>query len=80
MNSEALSPLEILIVAEIVAGSHRFEEIQSIVGISRNILTDRLESLIQKNVVVKVPYRLKPKKYEYHLADGGSLQPAFVKV
>lgn len=67
-----------LIVWQISNGSHRFEELQGSLGIARNILTDRLGTLVQHEVVAKLQYSTKPKRYEYHLTDKGrALLPVF---
>lgn len=67
-----------LIISSIAGGSHRFEEIQSGLGIARNILTDRLTTLVVHEVVEKRQYSAKPKRYEYHLtAKGEEVLPAF---
>ena len=67
-----------LIVCGISNGAHRFEELQGSLGIARNILTDRLTTLVSHEVVVKQMYSSKPKRYEYHLTDKGiALLPMF---
>ncbi|NBU38206.1 MAG: transcriptional regulator, partial [Actinobacteria bacterium] len=50
----------------------RFEAIQSDLGVARNILTDRLNSLVEAGVVQKVQYNDKPVRYEYRLTEKGS--------
>lgn len=67
-----------LVVTSIAGGSHRFEEIQAGLGIARNILTDRLTTLVAHEVVEKRQYSAKPKRFEYHLtAKGVDVLPAF---
>ena len=60
-----------LIVVSIHEGNHRFESIQSSLEIARNILTDRLTTLVDNKVVYKVEYSTRPKRYEYHLTECG---------
>ena len=60
-----------LVITSIAGGSHRFEEIQSGLGIARNILTDRLNTLVAHEVVEKRQYSAKPKRFEYHLTEKG---------
>jgi len=60
-----------LIVVSIHEGNHRFESIQSSLDIARNILTDRLTTLVDSNVIYKVEYSTRPKRYEYHLTECG---------
>ena len=67
-----------LVLTSIAGGSHRFEEIQAALGIARNILTDRLTTLVANEVVEKRQYSDKPKRYEYHLTKKGKdVLPAF---
>ena len=60
-----------LIVRELVAGSHRFNEIErALPGISRSLLASRLRQLEDAGVVVRLPYA--PSKVsEYHLSEAG---------
>jgi len=67
-----------LVIVAIAGGSHRFEEIQSGLTIARNILTDRLNTLVAHEVVEKRQYSNKPKRFEYHLTNKGkAVLPAF---
>ncbi len=67
-----------LVITSIAGGSHRFEEIQAGLGIARNILTDRLNTLVANEVVEKRQYSAKPKRFEYHLTNkGNEVLPAF---
>ena len=56
-----------LVIASIAGGSHRFEEIQRELTIARNILTNRLNTLLAHEVVEKRQYSTKPERFEYHL-------------
>ena len=60
-----------LIVVSIHEGNYRFESIQSSLDIARNILTDRLTTLVDNKVVYKQEYSNRPKRFEYHLTDIG---------
>jgi DNA-binding HxlR family transcriptional regulator len=67
-----------LIVASIHEGNYRFESIQASLDIARNILTDRLTTLVDANVVHKVEYNNRPKRFEYQLTETGlALIPIF---
>lgn len=62
-------------------GSHRFDEVQREVGLSRNLLTDRLRLMEKLGILRRVQYSEKPKRYEYVInrdGDGPSGQPAMV--
>lgn len=60
-----------LIVRAIFKGHVRFEAIQSELGVARNILTDRLNTLVATEVVHKVQYNEKPSRFEYQLTEKG---------
>ena len=65
-----------LIITAVSGGAFRFESIQNSLGIARNILTDRLNTLVAGGVLVKRLYTEKPQRYEYHLtAKGKELIP-----
>ncbi|MSO15694.1 MAG: transcriptional regulator [Ilumatobacteraceae bacterium] len=70
-----------LIVSTVNDGSYRFESIQNSLGIARNILTDRLNTLVAGGVLEKRLYSAKPRRYEYHLtARGLELIPIFERL
>lgn len=60
-----------LIVRDAFLGVRRFDQFQSRLGISRNILTNRLTSLVEAGVLEKVPYQERPLRHEYRLTDKG---------
>jgi len=60
-----------LIVRDAFLGIRRFDEFQSHLGISRNILATRLAALVDAGVLDKVPYQDRPVRHEYRLTDKG---------
>ncbi|MEM9487755.1 MAG: helix-turn-helix domain-containing protein [Myxococcota bacterium] len=60
-----------LIIRECLYGVHRFDELQSWLGISRNILTRRLDTLLTQGILERRQYQEKPVRHEYHLTDKG---------
>jgi len=60
-----------LILRDVFLGVHRFDDFQSRLGISRNVLNQRLSHLVDAGVLVKVPYSEHPPRYEYRLTDKG---------
>ena len=60
-----------LIVRDAFLGVRRFDDFQSRLGISRNILTTRLTSLVEAGVLQKVPYQERPLRHEYRLTEKG---------
>ena len=49
----------------------RFDELQERLGISRNVLNQRLTHLVQAGVLVKVPYSEHPPRHDYRLTEKG---------
>jgi len=60
-----------LIVRDAFLGVTRFEEFQRRLGISRNILQQRLSRLVDSGVLVRVPYSDHPPRDDYRLTDKG---------
>jgi len=61
----------LLIVRDAFLGVRRFDEFPSRLGISRNILSQRLARLVDTGVLIKVPYSERPPRFEYRLTDKG---------
>jgi DNA-binding HxlR family transcriptional regulator len=60
-----------LIIRDLLLGLHRFDELQESLGIARNVLTDRLNRLVDEGVLERVLYSERPERYEYHLTKKG---------
>ncbi|TQK29880.1 helix-turn-helix domain-containing protein [Arthrobacter sp. SLBN-53] len=58
-----------LIAREIFFGTRRFGQLQRALGIAPNILSGRLNALVDAGMIVKHRYRTEPDWYEYHLAE-----------
>jgi DNA-binding HxlR family transcriptional regulator len=61
----------LLIVRDVFLGLRRFEEFQQNLGIARNVLTDRLNRLVEEGILERVPYSERPDRYEYRLTRKG---------
>lgn len=61
----------LLIVRDALLGVRRFDEFQARLGISRNVLTQRLTRLVEHGVLQRVPYQDHPPRDEYRLTDKG---------
>lgn len=61
----------LLIVRDLLLGVTRFEVLQERLGISRNILADRLRTLEATGIVDRQPYQERPARYDYRLTDKG---------
>jgi DNA-binding HxlR family transcriptional regulator len=60
-----------LVVRDAFLGVTRFDQFQRRLGISRNILDERLNTLVDAGVLVRVPYSERPPRYDYRLTDKG---------
>jgi DNA-binding HxlR family transcriptional regulator len=58
-----------------VPGRRRFEEFQESLGIARNVLTDRLNRLVDEGVLERVLYNERPERFEYRLTREGAGPP-----
>src|SRR5258708_36725564 len=61
----------LLIVRDVFLGGSRFDKFQERLGISRNVLNQRLSGLVDAGVLVKVPYSEPPPRHDYRLTDMG---------
>jgi DNA-binding HxlR family transcriptional regulator len=69
----------LLIVREVLLGVRRFDQLQSDLGVARNVLQTRLTRLVEQGVLEKRLYQDHPKRYEYMLTEKGlDLWPTIV--
>ena len=61
----------LLIVRDAFLGVRRFDDFQARLGISRNILNQRLTALVEHGVLDRVPYQDNPPRSEYRLTEKG---------
>jgi DNA-binding HxlR family transcriptional regulator len=61
----------LLILRDAFLGRRRFEEFQESLGIARNVLTDRLNRLVEEGILERVRYSERPERYEYRLTPQG---------
>lgn len=61
----------LLIIRDAFLGLSRFDEFQESLGVSRNVLTDRLNRLVQEGVFEAVPYGDRPDRFDYQLTAKG---------
>ncbi|MEM5460832.1 helix-turn-helix domain-containing protein [Paraburkholderia phytofirmans] len=62
----------LLIVREITQGSTRFDEFQKELGIARNVLTARLERLVELDIIERYPLAERANTYGYRLTEKGT--------
>jgi DNA-binding HxlR family transcriptional regulator len=61
----------LLIVRDAMLGLRRFEQFQESLGTARNVLTDRLNRLVDEGIFERVLYNERPERYEYRLTPKG---------
>ena len=61
----------LLILSDAFLGVRRFETFMARLGISRTVLTQRLNDLCENGVLKRVPYQERPTRHEYRLARKG---------
>jgi DNA-binding HxlR family transcriptional regulator len=68
-----------LILRDVAYGVRRFKDIQDDLGISANVLSDRLESLVADGLLEQHVYQERPRRHEYRLTEmGADLIPALL--
>lgn len=71
----------LLIVRDVVGGTTRFEALQRSLGVSRKVLTERLNRLVGDGVLQRVQYQDRPVRHEYLLTEAGQgLLPVLVSL
>jgi DNA-binding HxlR family transcriptional regulator len=69
----------LLIVRAVMHGNRRFGEIQESLGIARNVLSARLQRLVDEEILERRAYSESPPRYEYFLTQKGlDLWPALI--
>lgn len=61
----------ILILRDAFYGIRRFDDFQASLGVARNILTSRLNHLVDGGVMRKEQYQDNPPRFEYRLTEKG---------
>src|SRR4051812_49955127 len=64
-------PWSPLVLRDVWVGMNRFDQLQADLGISRKVLTERLNHLVDQGVLERRPYDARPR-YEYHLTTKGT--------
>jgi DNA-binding HxlR family transcriptional regulator len=61
----------LLVIRDVAVGLHRFDEVLESLGVASNVLTDRLNRLVEADVLRRVRYSERPQRFEYHLTEKG---------
>src|SRR5918999_2453524 len=59
----------LLIVRDIGLGLRRFDQLQESLGIARNVLTDRLNRLVEEGNLQRVRHSERPERHQYRPTD-----------
>ncbi|MFN0096420.1 MAG: winged helix-turn-helix transcriptional regulator [Dehalococcoidia bacterium] len=69
----------LLVVREAFGGTRRFEDFLERLPIARNVLAERLATLVAHGVLERRPYHERPERYEYGLTERGmDLYPVLI--
>lgn len=69
----------LLIVRDVMSGNRRFSGIQASLGIARNVLSARLQRLVDEDILERRAYQESPPRHEYFLTEKGlDLWPALM--
>lgn len=69
----------LLIVRDVMTGNRRFGEIQRSLGVARNVLSARLQRLVDEGILERRAYQESPPRHEYFLTEKGlDLWPALI--
>lgn len=60
-----------LIIRNALLGDCRFDTFLNNLGLARNVLTERLNTLVENGVFERVPYQNRPLRHEYRLTTKG---------
>jgi DNA-binding HxlR family transcriptional regulator len=88
MNCSIAGSLEILgewwtflVLRDAFLGVRRFEDFQGRLGIARNVLASRLQTLVAHGILERRIYQERPQRSEYRLTDKGlELYPVLVSL
>ena len=60
-----------LVIRDVFSGRRRFDQIQESLGVARNVLSTRLQLLVDEGILERRAYQEKPERYESFLTDQG---------
>ncbi len=69
----------LLIVRDVMNGKRRFDELQGSLGVARNVLSARLQRLVEEDILERRRYQTSPERFEYFLTEKGlDLWPSLI--
>lgn len=71
----------LLVIRDVLLGNRRFGEIQESLGVARNVLSNRLQRLVDEGILEPRIYQERPERHEYFLTEKGlDLWPVLVAI
>ena len=71
----------LLVLREVFTGQRRFEEIQRNLGVATNILSDRLQTLVDADILERRPLGDRADRFDYRLTEKGlDLNPVLLEL
>jgi len=71
----------LLVLREVFTGQRRFEEIQRNLGVATNILSDRLQTLVDAGILERRPLGDRADRFDYRLTEKGlDLNPVLLEL
>jgi DNA-binding HxlR family transcriptional regulator len=61
----------LLILRDAFGGLRRFQEFEQSLGLSKHVLSERLERLVEEGLLERRRYQERPERYEYRLTEKG---------
>jgi DNA-binding HxlR family transcriptional regulator len=61
----------LLVIRDAFLGRRRFSEFEASLGVSKKVLAERLERLVDEGVLERRRYQERPERFEYRLTDKG---------
>ena len=71
----------LLVIRDVFNGHRRFDQIRDNLGVARNVLSTRLQTLLDEGILEKRAYQERPLRYEYFLTEKGlDLWPVMISL
>ncbi len=61
----------LLVIRDAFLGVRRFDDFQRNLGVARNVLSDRLQRLVDEGLLERQRYQERPERFEYRLTEKG---------
>jgi len=61
----------LLVIRDAFLGVRRFDDFQRNLGVARNVLSDRLQRLVDEGLLERQRYQERPERFEYRLSEKG---------